>query len=73
MLSENAQRHLRNAPGGQLEAAGLLQDGSTDSSAAQSLPFPQLPPADAVQLPASLQEARTQVEDYVSRIAQVGF
>lgn len=71
MLSESAQRHLRNAPGGQLEAAGLLQGGSADGSGSQLLPAPRLPPEDAAQLPASLQEARTHAEDYYSRIAQV--
>ena len=46
MLSDSAQRHLRNAPGGQLELAGALQDGGTDSSAAQP-PSPQVTAADA--------------------------
>lgn len=72
MLSEGAQRHLRNAPGGQLEAAGLLRDAETARDASAPLPQPSLPPADAVRLPASLEEARHQAEDYVSRIAQVG-
>jgi hypothetical protein len=37
MLSESAQRHLRNAPGGQLDLAGLLHDDSIDSTSAQPL------------------------------------
>ncbi len=71
MQSPNAQRHLRDAPGGQLEAAGLLsRDGG--GGAAPPQPVQRWPPAaDGVQLPGSLGEARDRAEDCVSRIAHV--
>lgn len=67
MQSPDAQRHLRNAPGGQLEAAGLLSGGGGGAQPQQRQPNT----ADGVQLPGSLGEVREQAEDSVSRIAQV--